>query len=280
MKILIVEDDEGAAEILQQALTAQQYVVERSANGQKGWELTEAFDYDLILLDVQLPKLDGISFCKQLRAKGDRTPVVLLTAQDSSTNKIAGLDAGADDYVVKPYDVDELLARIRAFNTLLRTPQGEIIGTMSIGKDITERQAIERMKYEFISVVSRELRTPLASIQGGLSLIASGLMPAQSDKGQRIIEIATESVDRLVLLVNDILEVEYQGRGIPIDKIGSIFERFHQVDASDSRKKGGTGLGLAICRSIVQQHGGQIWVESILGEGSSSSFTLPSRTVE
>jgi DNA-binding response OmpR family regulator len=114
MKILIVEDDEGAAEILQKALTAQQYLVELSANGQEGWELTEAFDYDLILLDVKLPKLDGITFCEQLREKGDRTPVVLLTAQDSSTNKIAGLDAGADDYVVKPYDVDELLARIRA----------------------------------------------------------------------------------------------------------------------------------------------------------------------
>jgi signal transduction histidine kinase len=69
--------------------------------------------------------------------------------------------------------------------------------------------------------------------------------------------------------------VKDQGRGIPTDKIESIFERFHQVDASDSRKKGGTGLGLAICRSIVQQHGGRIWVESTLGEGSTFYFTLP-----
>lgn len=93
-------------------------------------------------------------------------------------------------------------------NTLLRTPQDEIISTMSIGEDITERQAIERMKDEFVSVVSHELRTPLASIQGALSLLASGLMSAQSDKGRRVIEIAAESVDRLVLLVNDILELE------------------------------------------------------------------------
>jgi signal transduction histidine kinase len=72
-----------------------------------------------------------------------------------------------------------------------------------------------------------------------------------------------------------LFQVKDQGRGIPEDKLDSIFERFHQVDASDARKKGGTGLGLAICRSIVQQHGGRIWVESTVDEGSSFYFTLP-----
>ncbi|NJM74461.1 MAG: response regulator [Acaryochloridaceae cyanobacterium RU_4_10] len=114
MKILIVEDDEGTAEALQQALAAQQYLIEIATDGQAGWNLVETFDYDLILLDVRLPKLNGIQFCQQLRHKGDRTPVLLVTAQDSSTNKVAGLDAGADDYIVKPYDIDELFARIRA----------------------------------------------------------------------------------------------------------------------------------------------------------------------
>jgi signal transduction histidine kinase len=74
--------------------------------------------------------------------------------------------------------------------------------------------------------------------------------------------------------------VQDQGRGIPENKMESIFERFHQVDASDSRKKGGTGLGLAICRSIIQQHGGRIWVESVLNEGSTFYFTLPEMTPE
>jgi signal transduction histidine kinase len=77
-----------------------------------------------------------------------------------------------------------------------------------------------------------------------------------------------------------LFKVQDQGRGIPADKLETIFERFHQVDASDSRKKGGTGLGLAICRSIVQQHGGRIWVESTLGEGSSFYFTLPSQQIK
>ena len=118
-----MEDDEGIAQVLKKALTAQHYLVDLATDGQSGWELAEAFAYDLILLDMMLPKLDGISFCRRLRARSDalpagatayRTPILLLTAQDTSTNKVAGLDAGADDYVVKPFDLNELLARIRA----------------------------------------------------------------------------------------------------------------------------------------------------------------------
>jgi DNA-binding response OmpR family regulator len=109
-----VEDDEPLAEMLSKALKSQHYLVELATDGQAGWELVEAFEYDLILLDLMLPKLDGISFCKKLRKEGDRTPILLMTGQDSSTHKIIGLDAGADDYIVKPFDVQELLAQIRA----------------------------------------------------------------------------------------------------------------------------------------------------------------------
>ncbi|WP_199197666.1 response regulator transcription factor, partial [Chroococcidiopsis sp. CCALA 051] len=114
MKILLVEDDETIVQLLQPTLASQRYLVELATDGQAGWELVDSFEYDLILLDVMLPKLDGINFCKKLRAKGDRTPVLLLTAQDSSTDKVRGLDAGADDYALKPFDIEELLARIRA----------------------------------------------------------------------------------------------------------------------------------------------------------------------
>ena len=114
MKILLVEDDEGTAELLQNTLTAQHYLVDVALDGQGGLSLAETFDYDLVLLDVMLPKLDGLEFCKQLRARRNNTPVLLLTALDSSTSKVIGLDAGADDYVVKPFNTDELLARIRA----------------------------------------------------------------------------------------------------------------------------------------------------------------------
>lgn len=114
MRILLIEDDELIAEALVKALTEQHYAVDIATDGQAGWELAEAFAYDLILLDVMLPKLDGISLCCRWRSQGLRSPIILLTSQDSSTKKVMGLDAGADDYVVKPFDLQELLARIRA----------------------------------------------------------------------------------------------------------------------------------------------------------------------
>jgi len=281
--------------------------------------------------------------------------------------------------------------------------QGVIMGAVVTFKDITERQLVERMKDEFISVVSHELRTPLTSIHGSLVMLNSGLLSVESERGKRLLEIAVDSTDRLVRLINDILDIERiesgkvtmakedcdtaelmtdtaevmqamaerygvtltvepvsarlwadpdriiqtltnllsnaikfspaggtvwlsaevgngdkedswrqggqgsdsssvpsplsspsplsphsspstpyitfqvkdQGRGIPADKLETIFERFQQVDASDSRHHDGTGLGLAICRSIVQQHGGDIWAESAVGEGSTFYFTLP-----
>jgi signal transduction histidine kinase len=222
------------------------------------------------------------------------------------------------------------------------------------------------MKSEFISIVSHELRTPLTSIRGSLGLLAAGVFKNKPESAQQMLDIAAHDTERLVRLVNDILDLERldshkvnlvkqccdaaklmqqsvetlqslavkgditlsveptsvqvwadgdqimqtlvnlvsnaikfsppettvtlsvqdeadqvlfqvqdQGCGIPADQLNTIFGRFQQVDASDARQKGGTGLGLAICKSIIQQHGGKIWAESILGEGSSFSFTLP-----
>ncbi len=114
MRILVVEDDELIAKPLVQALSEQHYAVDIATDGEAGWEFVEAFTYDLIVLDVGLPKLDGISLCRRVRSRGIHSPIILLTAQDSSTNKVTGLDAGADDYITKPFDLQELLARIRA----------------------------------------------------------------------------------------------------------------------------------------------------------------------
>ncbi|WP_017316537.1 PAS domain S-box protein [Mastigocladopsis repens] len=243
---------------------------------------------------------------------------------------------------------------------------GEQVTHVGIAEDITESLAIEKMKNEFISVVSHELRTPLAAIHGSLGLLAAGVLKDQPDTAQQMLEIAASDTERLVRLVNDILDLERlkankvtlvkqwcdaaqlmrqtvktvqslaaesniklfilptsvqvwadpdriiqtlvnlvsnaikfsppqttvtlsaaalsdhvlfkvqdQGRGIPYDKLETIFGKFQQVDASDSRQKGGTGLGLPICRSIVEQHGGKIWAESVLGKGSVFYFTLP-----
>lgn len=114
MKILLVEDDQPTGMALVEALTAQHYTVNIATDGKTGLTLAEAVDYDLVLLDVLISEIDGISVCRHLRSQGDRTLILLLTAKDTSTDRVLGLDAGADDYVVKPFDLAELLARIRA----------------------------------------------------------------------------------------------------------------------------------------------------------------------
>lgn len=235
--------------------------------------------------------------------------------------------------------------------------------TLNIINDITERK---RLEDEFISLVSHELRTPMNSIIGALDLLKTQQLGSLTDKGKQIINIAINNTERLIRLVNDILdleriksgkitmqaskcnaadlliqaaqtmqtmaysaevnlkikptrieimvdsdrilqiltnllsnaikfsepgqtvelrsivdsnylqiEIQDQGRGIPADKQQLIFERFQQVDASDSRSKGGTGLGLPICRSIIEQHKGRIWVESTMGKGSTFYINLP-----
>ena len=114
MKVLLVEDDELLAGVVAEFLTDHLHVVEVVTDGESAWNQISALEYDLILLDVMLPKLDGIRLCQRLRSHGYSVPVLMITARDTSTDKVLGLDAGADDYMVKPLDFPELLARIRA----------------------------------------------------------------------------------------------------------------------------------------------------------------------
>jgi PAS domain S-box-containing protein len=242
---------------------------------------------------------------------------------------------------------------------------GLATGSVLNFRDISQRHALDRMKDEFISTVSHELRTPLTSIRGALGLLSAGLLHELNDKTANLLRIAVSNSDRLVRLINDILDLERmqsgraplsfrhcsmeelaqhaieamapvaeaanvtirlradnckvhadsdrllqvmtnllsnaikfsppysevtvriqkssegvkvgvidEGRGVPEDKLELIFDRFQQVDASDSRQKGGTGLGLAICRTILEQHGGRIWAERNSDRGSSFYFCL------
>lgn len=131
MKILVVEDDPRIASIIRECLYKQNYTVEVVDDGELALECTRSTHYDLLILDWMLPKLDGIDVCQQLRRQGKSTPILMLTARDTSSDKVQGLDVGADDYVVKPFDIPELLARIRA---LLRRGQAPIVdSTLSWG---------------------------------------------------------------------------------------------------------------------------------------------------
>ena len=114
MRILLVEDDIPLAEALAEALSDQRYVVDVVNDGELAKTQLQVLEYDLLLLDVMLPKLSGVNLCQQLRSQGFTTPILMVTARDTSDDKVIGLDAGADDYLVKPIDLPELSARIRA----------------------------------------------------------------------------------------------------------------------------------------------------------------------
>jgi len=114
MRILVVEDEVHLAEALSQILKKQNYSVDVVHNGSYGLDCALSCIYDLLLVDIMMPEMDGFSLLKKLRSKGVSTPVVLLTAKSDITDKVTGLDYGADDYITKPFSTDELLARIRA----------------------------------------------------------------------------------------------------------------------------------------------------------------------
>ncbi|MEM1255079.1 MAG: response regulator transcription factor [Cyanobacteria bacterium P01_H01_bin.21] len=114
MRLLLVEDDSQLAESLTEVLEAQRYVVDIVKDGESGWSQMQLMDYDLTLMDVTLPYLDGIQLCQRLRSHGYKLPVLMLTARDTSQDKVRGLDSGADAYMVKPFNLSELLAQIRA----------------------------------------------------------------------------------------------------------------------------------------------------------------------
>lgn len=113
MKILIIEDDEKIVNFLKKGLEEESYSIDYSLNGEEGFYLASVNSYDLILLDIMIPILDGIEVCKKLRNSNINTPIIMLTARDTTEDKIKGLDIGANDYLSKPFSFSELLARIR-----------------------------------------------------------------------------------------------------------------------------------------------------------------------
>lgn len=489
--ILIVDDTPDNLRLLSTMLIEQGYDVRSVINGPMAIMGAKAEPPDLILLDINMPQMNGYEVCQHLKANSStqEIPIIFISALEDVLDKLQAFSVGGVDYITKPFQVEEVLARIETHLTLcrlqkqlqaqnqqlqqeieqrtqaeekfakifrsspnpiaivslemgqlldvnpsflrlsgytseevmgktaneiwsgrdreacceavpcgiataiqqlpqtgiiynrefeLRTKLGELkIVLLSlelielwsqpcallIANDITERKRLEN---EFISLVSHELKTPLTSLMGSLDLLESGQLGTLNESGKKVLNIAINNTERLIRLIGNILNLERmksgqisieknrcnaselmiqasetmqnmaersqiqlhteplsielwadsdrllqtftnllnnaikfshpnsqiefsaqmrehqilfqikdRGRGIPSDKLDLIFERFQQVDASDSRTKGGTGLGLAICRQIVEQHDGKIWVESVLGEGSTFFVLLP-----
>ena len=163
MRVLLVEDDHRIASFVAKGLRENSYAVDVATDGEDGLYQTEINDYDLIILDVNLPKKDGFEVCRALREAGKRTPILMLTARDAVDDRISGLDYGADDYLTKPFEFRELLARLRALSrrqSEIRPPKMVIadleIDTVSQrawrdGKEI-ELTAKEYALLEFLSV--------------------------------------------------------------------------------------------------------------------------------
>jgi len=141
MKILLIEDDKHIISFLKKGLKEEGYIVEVAYNGEDGLYLAENEGFDLIILDILLPKLDGFELCRRLRAKEDSTLILMLTAKDDIEDRVRGLDVGADDYLVKPFAFEELLARIRALMRRHKNAEGSVLKIGDLTLNLLTREA-------------------------------------------------------------------------------------------------------------------------------------------
>jgi two-component system, OmpR family, response regulator MprA len=148
MKILVIDDDPAVSASLERALRLEGYEVQTAANGGGGLEALALAPPDAVILDLGLPDIDGLEVCKRMRSAGDDTPVLMLTARDAVNDRVQGLDAGADDYLVKPFALAELLARLRALLRRRSGEEGEVLRFGDLELDLGTREA-HRGKREF-----------------------------------------------------------------------------------------------------------------------------------
>jgi DNA-binding response OmpR family regulator len=141
-RILIVEDDAGMASFLDRGLASRGYATTVVGDGARAVAIASDSDFDLVILDLGLPDLDGLTVLRELRRRGDRLPILILTARDDSADKVEGLDAGADDYVTKPFGLEELLARVRARLRDTGSPETAVLEVGGLTLDVRTRRAI------------------------------------------------------------------------------------------------------------------------------------------
>ena len=141
MRLLVAEDEKGISDFLVRGLSEQGYAVDLAEDGEEAYDLGVDTDFDVILLDIMLPRIDGLTVCRRLRQKGVRAPILMLTARDAIEDRVAGLDAGADDYLVKPFAFAELLARIRALSRREPVVQSTVLSVADLELDTAARAA-------------------------------------------------------------------------------------------------------------------------------------------
>ena len=143
MRVLVVEDQPNVANYVKRALEEQGYAVDLARTGREALDWAEVVDFDLIVLDIMLPEMDGITVCRRLRSRANQAAILMLTARDTVADRVTGLDAGADDYLVKPFDLKELLARLRAL-ARRRTARTSTLKVADLSMDTRTRVVMRR----------------------------------------------------------------------------------------------------------------------------------------
>jgi len=146
MRVLLVEDEAKIADFIRKGLSEYGYAVDVASDGEEALDWVEVAEFEIVILDVMLPILDGIAVCHELRARGVRTPVIMLTARDAIEDRVRGLDSGADDYLVKPFAFSELLARLRALTRRQPALLGSLLRMGDLTLDTATRQAFRQGK--------------------------------------------------------------------------------------------------------------------------------------
>ncbi|QSJ18633.1 response regulator [Nostoc sp. UHCC 0702] len=242
MKILLVEDDRAMAAVLCEVLTAQYYTVELATDGESGLALATSSNFDLILLDLLIPKLDGISLCRQLRTQGIQKPILLLTAKDQSTDVVKGLDAGADDYLTKPYQMSELLARIRA---LLRRGQTELAPALLIWENLCVNPVSAEVTYkkQLVSLSPKEYSLL------GLFLRHPQRVFSRSDIIDRLWSFdATPSEATVTNLIKD-LRQKLKAAGMSTDLFETVYGLGYRLKTPPKAQQAKDGLSLQAAKT-------------------------------
>jgi len=208
MKILIVEDEQKTGDYLKQGLTEAGFVADLARDGVDGLHLALTGDYDLAVLDVMLPRLDGWQVLREIRHQGKHLPVLFLTARDQVEDRVKGLEFGADDYLVKPFAFSELLARVRALLRRGRTSEPELLQAADLELDLLRRRVMRAGKRIDLTAKEFALLELLLRRRGEVlprSLIASQVWDMNFDSDTNVIEVA---VRRLRAKIDDNFEVK------------------------------------------------------------------------
>ena len=366
--LLVVDDDPANRDVLSRRLTQQGHQVRTASNGVDALQLVREAAFDLVLLDILMPDMDGYEVLSQIKAdvRLQHIPVIMISALSEVQSVVRCIEAGAEDYLAKPFDATLLRARIGASLEKKRGRDRESVLFEQLQDNYKRLQEVEKLRDDMRNMIVHDLRTPLTAVIMGVEMLERN--GELNESQHQLMTIAAGGGRTLLGMINDLLDVEkmesgttqlqYEelsaaklvagavaqvaslaadgntelvteiaddvppfagdqnklsrtlvnlianaikftrvgtvtitaaragaehvrfavrdtGAGIPAEAFERIFEKFGQLDA---RSHVGTGLGLAFCKLAVEAHGGQITVESVLGEGSTFSFTIPVKT--